>query len=196
LLVGGVLTRRLTLADLALQADPAVGRVLRALDEAGAADRRTLARISGLPRHDLERILGGLCDSGYVDGSRDGRWRTRPVDLRRPELAGLDPVGQDRLVRHLDAKLDRDLRAFARAAAHPSRLGPWAGGPGLHEDGFGRTSTGSSKTTSTWTSHASSSRADGVSSRQAPCQSRVNRLRRASSGSNSVAATSSGSLAW
>src|SRR3712207_7050166 len=44
----------------------------------------------------------------------------------------------------------------------------------------GRTGTGSVKTTSTWTGHASSSHADGVSSRQAPVQSRVKRLRRAS----------------
>ncbi len=54
----------------------------------------------------------------------------------------------------------------------------------------------SMKTTSTWTGHASSSHADGVSSRQAPFQSRVKRLRRASSGSSSLDATSSGSLAW
>src|SRR5215471_6335899 len=40
----------------------------------------------------------------------------------------------------------------------------------------GRTGTGSSKTTSTWTGHASSSHADEVSSRQAPVQSRVKRV--------------------
>jgi hypothetical protein len=127
-LVGGALTRRLTLADVDLHADPAVGLVMGALGAAGAADSATLARATGLPSDEADRILARMRDHGYVAGSRDGRWHSVPVDLRRPELADLDPPGRDRVVAHLDAKLDRDLRAFARAAAHPERLGPWARG--------------------------------------------------------------------
>ena len=127
-LVGGVTTRRLTLADVELHADPAVGLVLRALDAAGTADSATLVRATGLPPDETDRILTRLRDNGYVGGSRDGRWHSLPVDLRRPELSDLDPAGRDRFVRHLDAKLDRDLRALALAAAHPERLGPWARG--------------------------------------------------------------------
>jgi DNA-binding transcriptional ArsR family regulator len=127
-LVEGATTRRLTLADVDLHADPAVGLVMGALGAAGPADSATLARATGLPPDETERVLARLRDNGYVGASRDGRWHDLPVDLRRPELGDLDPAGRDRVVRHLDAKLDRDLRVFARAAAHPERLGPWARG--------------------------------------------------------------------
>ncbi len=127
-LVGGATTRRLTLADVDLHADRAAGLVMDALGAAGPADAETIARATGLPGDETHRVLARLRDNGYVAGSRDGLWHGLPIDLRRPELGDLDPAGRDRLVRHLDAKVDRDLRAFARAAAHPERLGPWARG--------------------------------------------------------------------
>jgi hypothetical protein len=128
LVVGGAVTRRLTLTDIELHADPAARRVVQALCEAGAADAESLAVATGLPRYRVEESLAALRDNGYLGRSRDGRWRSLPVDLRQPAPGDLDAEGRDRYTRYLDAKLGRELRIFARAAAHHERLGPWAKG--------------------------------------------------------------------
>lgn len=128
LLVGGTVTRRLTLADIELHTDPEARRVLDAVRDSAGADVATLAAATGLPPYRVEESLSALRGNGYVARSRDGRWRPRPVDLRRPRAADFDVAGRRRYTRYMDAKLDRELRVFARAAAHRDRLGPWGKG--------------------------------------------------------------------
>jgi hypothetical protein len=128
LLVGGTVTRRLTLTDLDLHTDATVQRVMRVVGEGGAADADTLAGATGLPRFEVESALHRLHDSGYLDRLRDGRWRSRAVDLRRPKSTDFDAAGQERYGRYMRTKLDRELRVFARAAEHFDRLGPWGKG--------------------------------------------------------------------
>jgi DNA-binding MarR family transcriptional regulator len=127
LLVGGTVTRRLTLTDLDLHTDATVQRVLRAVHE-GGADTETLAAATGLPRSDVETALRRLHNSGYLERSRGGRWRSRSLDLRRPKSTDFDAAGQQRYARYMQNKLDRELRIFARVAAHYGRLGPWGKG--------------------------------------------------------------------
>jgi hypothetical protein len=128
LLIGGTVIRRWTLTDLDLHADPTVQRVLRAVQEDGAADATTLAAATGVPRSDVETALHRLRNSGYLERSRGGRWRSRAIDLRRPKSTDFDAAGQERYAHHMETKLDRELRIFARAAAHYDRLGPWGKG--------------------------------------------------------------------
>lgn len=127
LLIGGTVTRRLTLTDLDLHADMTVQRVLRAVHE-GDADAQTLVAATGLPRPDVETALHRLRGGGYLERSRGGRWRSRSLDLRRPKSTDFDAAGQQRYARYMEAKLDRELRIFARAAAHYDLLGPWGKG--------------------------------------------------------------------
>jgi hypothetical protein len=126
LLVGGTVTRRLTLTDLDLHVDTTVQRVLRAV-HGGGADPETLVAETGLPRPDVETALHRLRSGGYLERAR-GRWRSRSLDLRRPKSTDFDAAGQQRYARYMEAKLDRELRIFARAAAHYDRLGPWGKG--------------------------------------------------------------------
>src|SRR5262249_11008177 len=128
LLVGGTVIRRLTLTDLDLHSDATAQRVLRAVHEGGAADAKTLAVATGLPRSDVEMALPRLRNSGYLERSRGGRWRSCAVDLRRPKSTDFDAAGQERYASYMETKLDRELRIFARAAAHYDRLGPWGKG--------------------------------------------------------------------
>lgn len=127
LLVGGTVVRRLTLTDLDLHTDAIVRRVLRAVRE-GGADTQTLAAVTGLPRSDVETALHRLRNGGYLERSSGGRWRSRALDLRRPKSTDFDTAGQQRYARYMETKLDRELRIFARAAAHYDVLGPWGKG--------------------------------------------------------------------
>jgi DNA-binding transcriptional ArsR family regulator len=128
LLVGGTVIRRLTLTDVDLHTDATVQRVLRAVHEDRGADAETLAAATGLPRSEVETALHRLRNGGYLDRSLGGRWRSCAIDLRRPKSADFDAAGQQRYARYMAAKLDRELRVFARAAAHYDRLGPWGKG--------------------------------------------------------------------
>jgi hypothetical protein len=128
LLLGGQVTRRLTIADIDLHTDPTARRVLDALHKSGAAASETLATATGLPRDHAQEVLNALHDNGYLGRTRDGRWRLLPLDLRWPDAADLDPATRDRYLDYLDAKLGRELRVFARAAAQHEQLGPWAKG--------------------------------------------------------------------
>jgi hypothetical protein len=128
LLVGGQVTRRLTIADINLHNDPSAQLVLDALRKAGSAGTETLATATGMPSYRAQEVLDSLHDNGYLGRTWDGRWRSLPVDLRRPDAADLEPATRDRYLQYLDAKLDRELRVFARSAAQHERLGPWAKG--------------------------------------------------------------------
>jgi DNA-binding transcriptional ArsR family regulator len=128
LLIGGTVTRRLTLTDLDLHTDATVQRILRAVREEGGADATTLAATTGLPRSEVETALHRLRNSGYLERSRGGRWRSRAIDLRRPKSTDFDAAGHERYAHYMQTKLDRELRVFARAAAHYDRLGPWGRG--------------------------------------------------------------------
>jgi hypothetical protein len=128
LLVGGNLTRRLTLTDLDLHTDATVQRVLRAVHQEGATDATTLAAATKLPRSEIETALHRLRNSGYLERSRGGRWRSRAIDLRRPKSTDFDAAGRERYAHYMETKLDRELRIFARAAADYDRLGPWGKG--------------------------------------------------------------------
>lgn len=122
LLHTGTRPRPVTVRDVEVATDPGHRRLLSRLGSDGA----TLAELAGTADGDVAAALRDLAGLGYVRQGRDGRWRTAPVDLRRPDYVAMSAADRARVQAWYDAKLDAELSLFRRAFRHPERYGPWS----------------------------------------------------------------------